>query len=254
MSSRQSKPKPPATKKTVVTTLERFGGKLNYTGARIHLDVHKIWGTRGALRVRAEVNSHVFSTTLFPTGGKGYHWMVVNKRVQAAARIGVGSKVRLTLQPETKKREYSIPPELTRFFRESKTLRKFFDTFSESTKREIAWWIGAAKHAETRVRRAEHLAERLLATMDAERELPPLIAVALARNARAAEAWQRMTSAKRRQQLLAIFYYRTPDARARRVQRMLEGIVAFEEKRGKTDRAKTKPLDDADRFLAGLDS
>jgi uncharacterized protein YdeI (YjbR/CyaY-like superfamily) len=58
--------------------------------------------------------------------------------------------------------------------------------------------------------------------MEAERELPPLIRTAFERNALAREGWSRMTARQRRGELMAIFYYRTPEARQRRLQKVLE--------------------------------
>jgi hypothetical protein len=66
------------------------------------------------------------------------------------------------------------------------------------------------------------MAERLLATMEAEQELPPLIARALRGNSKAKAGWERMTVVQRRGQLLGIFYYQTPEARDRRLQKLLE--------------------------------
>jgi uncharacterized protein YdeI (YjbR/CyaY-like superfamily) len=104
-----------------------------------------------------------------------------------------------------------------------------------STRSEIGKWIGQVKSAEARVRRAEQLAERLLAVMDAERELPPVLQLAFARDARAREGWNRMSPTQRRGQLLAIFYYRTPEARARRIEKTLQEASARAERNSSRD-------------------
>jgi hypothetical protein len=61
-----------------------------------------------------------------------------------------------------------------------------------STRKEIAAWITDVKGTEARARRADLIAARLLATMEGERELPPILQVAFAHNARAREGWERM--------------------------------------------------------------
>jgi uncharacterized protein YdeI (YjbR/CyaY-like superfamily) len=66
--------------------------------------------------------------------------------------------------------------------------------------------------------------------MEAERELPPILHAAFAQNSRARDGWERMSVSRRRGHLLGIFYYRNPDARARRVEKMLEDAVKFAEK------------------------
>src|SRR6185312_11167443 len=42
--------------KTFTATLERGGDRLNWTVIRVPLDVPKIWGVRGQLRVKGEIN------------------------------------------------------------------------------------------------------------------------------------------------------------------------------------------------------
>ena len=64
--------------------------------------------------------------------------------------------------------------------------------------------------------------ERLWAARDAELELPPLIARGLAGSARAKVGWARMTEVQRRSELLGVFYYQTPEARERRVAKLVE--------------------------------
>ena len=66
--------------------------------------------------------------------------------------------------------------------------------------------------------------------MEAERELPPVLQVAFARHPRAREGWDGMSASRRRGHLFGIFYYRTPDARARRIDKMLDDANALAEK------------------------
>ena len=72
------------------------------------------------------------------------------------------------------------------------------------------------------MRRAQQMAERLLATMEAEVELPPIVARALRSRLNAKMGWERMTPMQRRSELMAVFYYQTPEARERRVQKLVE--------------------------------
>jgi uncharacterized protein YdeI (YjbR/CyaY-like superfamily) len=90
------------------------------------------------------------------------------------------------------------------------------------------------KSGEARLRRAEQIAERLLATMEAERALPPILQVAFARNHRAREGWERMSPSRRRMHLLGIFYYQNLEARARRVAKAVQDAAELAEKRRTT--------------------
>ena len=63
--------------KSFTAVLEHSGDRLNWTIIRIPLDVAKIWGKRGQLRVKGEINGFTFRTSLFPDG-KGGHVLIVN--------------------------------------------------------------------------------------------------------------------------------------------------------------------------------
>ena len=70
-------------------------------------------------------------------------------------------------------------------------------------------------------------------TMEAERQLPPLIERALALNPLARQGWQLMTPGHRRSHLLGIFYYRNPESRARRLEKAMQEMIAYAEKRSR---------------------
>ena len=66
--------------------------------------------------------------------------------------------------------------------------------------------------------------------MEAEHELPPILQRAFAHHPRAREGWDGMSVSRRRGHLFGIFYYRTPDAQARRIEKMLDDATALAEK------------------------
>ena len=110
---------------------------------------------------------------------------------------------------------------------EAEGLREWYDELTEYTRREIGKWVIGVKSDAARMRRAEQMAERLLATMEAEVELPPLIATALKRRPAAMAGWKKMSETKRRSQLMAVFYYQTPEARSKRLEKVVEECVAM---------------------------
>ena len=148
--------------------------------------------------------------------------MLVNKRMQAGGRTGPGTAAHFRLEPDTEKRVVAEPDELTRALAEARGLGRWFDKLNPSKRSEIAKLVAQPKSSAARSRRAAQMAELLLETMEAERELPPLMKLAFARNARAQQGWQRMSPSRRRGHLLGIFYYRTPEARARRLAKAME--------------------------------
>ncbi|PYT50459.1 MAG: hypothetical protein DMG44_06170 [Acidobacteria bacterium] len=216
--------------KSFKATLERMPSNLGWVIVRIPLDVPKVWGTRGMLKVKGEINGFAFRTSLFPTG-KGYHYLLVNKRMQAGAAARPGSVAQFRLEPDMEKRVATVPAELQRILNEDRSLRRWFDQLNYSTCKWITDRVVQVKSAEARVRRAEQAAEQLMATMEAERELPPILKLAFAREPRALAGWQRMSPTHRRGNLLAIFYYRTPEARDRRIAKIIEDALTFAERK-----------------------
>jgi uncharacterized protein YdeI (YjbR/CyaY-like superfamily) len=210
----------PSQTKTFRGTLERLRSNLGWVIVRIPFDVKKIWGSARP-KVRGEVNGAVFRTSIFPEKD-GRSFLLVNKRLQKDAGIIEGVTANFKIEPDTEPREVTIPVELNQVFAESKRLKKWFNSLSYSYRRWIADWIAEPKSVASRERRADQIAERLMETMEAERELPPLIKTAFERNPIARRGWSLMTRRQRRGELMAIFYYRTPEARQGRLQKTLD--------------------------------
>jgi uncharacterized protein YdeI (YjbR/CyaY-like superfamily) len=216
--------------KSFRATLERAASRLNWVLIRVPLDVAKLWGKRGQLRVRGDINGFAFRTSLFPTG-KGGHIMIVNKRMQAGGKAVPGSTAQFRLEPDTEVRVVTEPAELKRALAQDRSLRRWYDRLNHSTRNEISKWVSDVKSAEARRRRAEQIAERLFATMEAERDLPPILQVAFAHDPRARQGWELMSPSRRRGHLLGIFYYRDPESRARRVAKAVQEAVERAEKK-----------------------
>jgi len=166
--------------KSFPAPLVRMKSRLNWIIIHIPFDVAKVWGSRGQLRVKGEINGFAFRTSLFPTG-QGGHILLVNKKMQKGARAVAGTVARFQIEPDTEERVVKVPAEFSRVLAEDRALRPWFDQLNHSTRNDIAKWVSEPKRPEARVRRAEQIAERLLATMDAESELPPILQVAFAR-------------------------------------------------------------------------
>ncbi len=229
-----SKAKPAPAAKCFEARLERLRSSLNWIIIRVPFDAAKLWGTRGQIKVKGEINGFAFRTSLFPTR-EGWHFLLVNKRMQKGARAAEGSIAHFQMELDREERTVTIPDELKRILSQgllsdARALRRWYDRLNRSTRNDIAKWIAEPKSAEARLRRAEQIAERLLNVMEAERELPLILQLAFARHPRAREGWDGMSASRRRMHLFGIFYYRTPDAQARRIDKMLDGATALAEK------------------------
>jgi uncharacterized protein YdeI (YjbR/CyaY-like superfamily) len=223
---KSSKPEPA---KKFQAPLVRMKSRLNWIIIHVPFDAAKIWGSRGQIRVKGEINGFPFRTSLFPTG-EGGHILLVNKKMQKGAHATAGSVARFELEPDTAERVAKIPPELLPLLNQDRSLRRWYDQLTYSGRYEIGKWVTEPKSHESRQRRAEQMAERLLNIIDAERELPPILRLAFARTPRALQGWNAMSPTKRRGHLWGIFYYRTPDSQNRRIEKMLEDALAVAEK------------------------
>jgi uncharacterized protein YdeI (YjbR/CyaY-like superfamily) len=217
-------------KKSFEAALERLRSNLGWIIIWIPFDVRKTWGTRGRLRVRGEINGFAFRTSLFPTR-KGEHFLLVNKKMQAGGQASEGTAAEFLLEPDTEERVVTLPAELKRILAEDRSLRRWFETLNYSIRKWLVDSIAQPKSAAARVRRAEQVGEQLFSVMEAERELPPALRLAFTRDPRTLEGWNLMTPRYRRGSLFAIFYYRSPEARDRRIQKVVDEAIALAEKK-----------------------
>ena len=206
--------------------LEPLQGGLGWVVAWLPFDVESAWKNKMVrLRVKVEVGGEVFRTSLFPGAQRGGHFVLVNRKMQKAAGAGLGAMVDFTIVPDLEERKPTVPPELAKLLKTEKKLAKWYEDLSEPIRWEIAKWIDGVKSVEARQRRAEQIAERLMLTMEGERELPPVLEVAFRRVPAARKGWELMTKVQRRSNLMAVFYYQSPEAREKRVKKVVEDCV-----------------------------
>jgi uncharacterized protein YdeI (YjbR/CyaY-like superfamily) len=212
-------------RKRFTAVLEPDGTALKWTIARIPFDLAKAWPMRKGRRVRGEIEGFAFRTTLFPRPGGGEHLLLVNKKMQAGAGVRSGEKARIWLEPDLEEREILLPEELKRELNSDRGLRKWFDGLIDAMRREIGKWADEPKSRESRKKRAEKMAERLMQAMEGEQEPPPILKTIFRRQPRAREAWFALTPAQRRSHLMGIFYYETAEGRERRAAKAIEDAV-----------------------------
>ena len=205
--------------------LEPLPGGLGWVVAWLPFEVEAVWKKMVRLRVKVEIGGEVFRTSLFPGAQRNGHFVLVNKKMQKAAGAGLGAMVDFTIAPDLEERTPMVPPELAKLLKTQKRLAKWFEALSESMRWEIGKWISGVKGPEARLRRAEQMAERLMLAMEGEKELPPVIEVAFRRVPAARKGWEAMTKAQRRMGLLAVFYYQSPEAREKRVRKLVESCL-----------------------------
>jgi uncharacterized protein YdeI (YjbR/CyaY-like superfamily) len=214
----------PGRSRTFRATLEKGSPSLGWTTARLPFDPTTAWPKMIRLRVRGTINSFAFRTSLFPDPRGGFY-LLVNRTMQTESGTRLGETASFQLEPDLEPRRAELPDELSVLLDDEPGLRPWYDELTEYTRREIGKWITSVKSDASRIKRAEQMAERLLSTREAELELPPMIAAAFRRNPKAHTAWEAMTPLQRRNQLFAVFYYQTPDARQRRIDKLINTLL-----------------------------
>lgn len=231
--------------KTFTAVLEPAGNRLRWVIARIPFDVCEVWPDRKGLRVRGEISSldgkgeslkgkvggFGFRTALFPDPRGEGKVLVVNRKMQAGAKAGVGKKVRIRLEPDLEERPAEVPPELAKALKEDRRLRRWFDGLSYYTRRVIGAMVSEAKSAEGRERMAARIAEWLLLAMEGETELPPILKSAFLRHPLARTGWEAMTPVQRRNHLLGIFHYQSAEGRETRTTQAVEDALRVARRR-----------------------
>ncbi len=205
--------------------LELASNGLGWVIVWLPFDAQTAWKKMVRLRVKVEVGGEVFRTSLFADAVRGGHYILVNKKMQAAAGAKVGAMVDFAVEPDLEERTPGVPHELTKLLKPEKRLAKWYEGLSESTRWEIGKWIDGVKGAEARQRRAEQTVERLMLTMEGEKELPPVLEVAFLRTPAARRGWEAMTKTHRRSQLMAVFHYQSPEAREKRVKKLVDDCL-----------------------------
>ena len=225
-----TKAKARSAKKSFTAVLEPLRNGLGWVIARIPFDVDKAWPERVRQRVRGEIEGVAFRSSLFGFPQGEGHYLLVNNKVQKAAGISIGSRMRIDMEPDMDERPALVPVELAEELKRERRLRRWFDGLNEYTRRMIGGWVNEPASPATRQKRAAQMAERLMQTMEGELEVPPILRAAFLREPLAKKGWEAMTQLQRRGHLLGIFYYKEGTARDNRAARAMEEAVRVAKK------------------------
>jgi uncharacterized protein YdeI (YjbR/CyaY-like superfamily) len=229
----------PPKAKTFTAVLEPAGNSLRWVIARLPFDITEVWPERKGLRVRGEISAiggkngsstpeqsaFSFRTALFPDPHSDGKVLVVNRKMQLAARVAPGQKVRIRLEPDLEDRPAHIPLELAAALKQDRKLRKWFDGLSYYIRKMMGDIVSEPRSAEARQQRAEKIAEWLMLAMEGERELPPILKAAFLRQPLARAGWEAMTPTQRRNHLLGIFHYQSAKSRETRAAQAVEDAL-----------------------------
>lgn len=226
-----------STAKRFRAPLEPLAGGMGWVIARLPFDVQTTWRNMVRLRVKVKVGGEVFRTSLFADSHHGGHFLLVNKKMQSAAKARVGSRIKIWLEPDLVERPVSLPPELTRALNADRQLRRLFDSLSDSRRREFGKFADQPKSPAAREKRAGKIAEMLMQALEGERDgenaPPPILRALFQRRPGSRDAWFALTPAQRRNHLLGIFYYESAEARERRATKAIDDALRASKRKSK---------------------
>lgn len=136
--------------------LKRPEGTGTWTYLDIPIDMVKVFGSRGRIKIKGTINGCPFQSSALPHGD-GTHYLVVNSAIRNALGVKQGTEVKVVLEADTGTRTVAIPADLQRALNKNKTARVSFEVLSYSRKKEYVEWIESAKKQETRARRIEQV-------------------------------------------------------------------------------------------------
>ncbi|OLE51414.1 MAG: hypothetical protein AUG51_23245 [Acidobacteria bacterium 13_1_20CM_3_53_8] len=111
-------------------------------------------GTRGRVAVTGTLNNFPIRTSLAPMGD-GTHAMIVNKEMQAGAKVKASDVVKVVLEIDGHPRTVEVPVDLKKALASAPQSKSFFNQLSYTHKKDYVTWITSAKRPETRARRVE---------------------------------------------------------------------------------------------------
>ncbi len=239
-------PRSASPRRSFTALLEPDGTALKWVIARVPFDIAKAWPVRNGRRVRGEIAGFAFRTSLFPDRRRGGHFLLVNKKMQTASRSRVGSRVKISLEPDLVERPVLLPPELTRALNSDRQLRQLFDSMSPSRRREFGKFADLPKTPAGRVKRAGKIAELFMQALEGEHDPPPILRALFQRHPGSRDAWIALTPAQRQSHLLGIFYYESADARERRAAKAIQAALHASQRKSASprDEESSSPLEE----------
>jgi uncharacterized protein YdeI (YjbR/CyaY-like superfamily) len=228
----------PTNAKTFTAVLEPLPNGLGWVVARVPFDVRKTWTVRNGTRVRGEIEEFALRTSLMAYRGGGGHFLLVNRKMQAATGARVGSRVRIRLEPDLEERTAMVSAELAQALKGDRRLRRWFDELPTALRRDVGKWVMEPKSDQSRRNRAEQTAEWMMLSMEGETDVadpPPILKTAFLRQPLAQAGWEAMTAAQRRRHLLGIFHLRGAEARQRRAAKAVEDALRLGRKSRRRD-------------------
>ena len=116
------------------------------------IDVKKVFGRKGHVRVKGTIDGYPFDDTSLMPMRTGEYCMAIRQEIRKAIRKGPNDTIEIILEEDFA--ELKIPEELIEAFEASPEAEKMFNAFPPSYKRNYTKYVAGSKNKATRERRA----------------------------------------------------------------------------------------------------
>ena len=127
---------------------------------RCPFDVEKTFGSKGTLRVFVTINNHRMDRALIPDGDGG-HYLIFGGEHRKKAGMREGGTYELSILVNEAPLDIIIPEELSAALDMDEQANAQWAKLTPGTHRNIVYWVGSGKRAETREKRAVEMIRRL---------------------------------------------------------------------------------------------
>ncbi len=128
----------------------------------IPFDVQRAFGVSGRIPVRGTLNGFAFRGALACVNG--VHVLGIDGRLQKQARLdGAAPEVDVVLDLDRPPASFHVPAQLRRALRADPEARVRWDELPFDHRRELARWVGDARHRETKEQRASRAVQLIRA-------------------------------------------------------------------------------------------
>lgn len=134
--------------------IKRLEGKIKWCVFYFPYSTLEHFGVKGNIPVHITVDGHAFEHTLLPS--RNGHYLVYNEFIKRAVGKELGDNVHVTLEQDTKKREYVVPAQYEKILKDAGVLESF-QKQPDYIKREQINHIEVAKKPETKTNRINAL-------------------------------------------------------------------------------------------------
>lgn len=127
---------------------------MNATFLEFPFDIFESFGSKGQVRVYAQLNNYTFRGNLAKMG-HNCHFLGIKKEHRDNSGLNAGDVVIVKIWQDLDERIIEIPDDFEAALDEFPQLKEFFNKMSFSHRKEFSEYITSAKKQETRIRRID---------------------------------------------------------------------------------------------------